>query len=205
MGMFDVDNPVMVFLGKLVDMMVLNLLTLALCIPLVTAGASLTAMHYTALKMFRGEGDGIFRLFFRSFRLNLRQATLLWGILLIPGILIGMCLAAVLQNTEAFPAFLGIALIVSLLLLYMIGTMAFTLLARFDNTIGKTLYNAVTLTFSILPRSLLILLMHAAPFALMYFVPPALPLAVLFLLSGPAIGTARLLDPVFRKLEGLTE
>lgn len=205
MDFFSMDNPLMVFLGKVADLVVLNLLTLVLCIPLVTAGASLTAMHYVALKMFREEGSSILGMFWHSFRLNLRQGTLLWGILLVPGLLILTSLMVVLQNVEAFPPFLGIALIVSFLLLYMIGTSAFTLLSRYDNTIGKTLYNAAALTFSVLPKSLLILLMHAAPFVLMYYLPPLLPLAMLFLLSGPAIGTAWLLDPSLRKLEGLPE
>ena len=42
---FDMDSPVMRFLGRLADLMILNLVTLLCCLPVVTIGASLTAMH----------------------------------------------------------------------------------------------------------------------------------------------------------------
>ena len=48
--LFNIDSPVMRFLGKVADLMILNLVTLLCCIPVVTIGASLTAMHYVLLK-----------------------------------------------------------------------------------------------------------------------------------------------------------
>ena len=42
---FDANNPIMKFLSRLVDMAVLNLMTIAGMIPIVTAGASITAMN----------------------------------------------------------------------------------------------------------------------------------------------------------------
>ena len=53
--LFNIDSPVMRFLGKVADLMILNLVTLLCCIPVVTIGASLTAMHYVLLKMVRNE------------------------------------------------------------------------------------------------------------------------------------------------------
>lgn len=52
---FDIDSPLMQFLNKVADLMLLNLLTLICCIPLITAGAALTAAHYVVLKMRRNE------------------------------------------------------------------------------------------------------------------------------------------------------
>ena len=40
--LFNIDSPVMRFLGKVADLMILNLVTLLCCIPVVTIGASLT-------------------------------------------------------------------------------------------------------------------------------------------------------------------
>lgn len=49
--LFNLENPVWNFLGKLVDMMILTGLWLICCIPVVTIGASTTALYSVTLKM----------------------------------------------------------------------------------------------------------------------------------------------------------
>ena len=51
MKIFDLDSPLMNVLNKMADLMWLNILTLICCIPVITAGAALTSMHYVALKV----------------------------------------------------------------------------------------------------------------------------------------------------------
>ena len=68
--LFNIDSPVMRFLGKVADLMILNLVTLLCCIPVVTIGASLTAMHYVLLKMVRNEESYIVRSIFKSFKIG---------------------------------------------------------------------------------------------------------------------------------------
>ena len=60
---FNMDNKFFVFMGKVADLCMLNLLCIACCIPVVTAGASLTALYYVTLKMVRNEEAYIFRSF----------------------------------------------------------------------------------------------------------------------------------------------
>ena len=55
MKLFDLDSPLTQALNKVADLLWLNVLTMICCIPVVTAGASLTALHYMALKMARNE------------------------------------------------------------------------------------------------------------------------------------------------------
>lgn len=78
MKFFDLESPLMQVLNKVADLMILNLLTVLFCIPVITVGASLTAMHYVALKMARNEECYIARDFFKSFRMNLKQGTVIW-------------------------------------------------------------------------------------------------------------------------------
>ena len=78
MKIFDLDSPLMNVLNKMADLMWLNILTLICCIPVITAGAALTSMHYVALKIVRNEESYITRSFFKSFKTNFRQATLIW-------------------------------------------------------------------------------------------------------------------------------
>lgn len=81
------DNPVFVWMGKLGDLIGLNLLFLACCLPVFTIGASTTALFYTARKLLDGECVGLRKTFFHSFRQNLKQATVVLLILLIIGAL----------------------------------------------------------------------------------------------------------------------
>ena len=68
----------MAVLTKISDVMLLNLLTIIMCIPIITAGAAFTAKDYMCYKILKNEEAGITKGFFHSFKQNFKQATLLW-------------------------------------------------------------------------------------------------------------------------------
>ncbi|MBQ4303097.1 MAG: YesL family protein, partial [Lachnospiraceae bacterium] len=87
MHFFDPDSPLMNGLSRMTDLVLLNLITLAACLPVVTAGASLTAMHYVLLKMVRGEEGYVARDWLKSFKQNFREASLIWLLFLAAGLM----------------------------------------------------------------------------------------------------------------------
>ena len=88
-GIFNYDNPFWRFIGKLCDVMILNVLWVLCSIPVVTMGASTTAVYYVTLKLVRDEEGPTIRSFFKSFKENFRQATIIWLIMLAAGCLLG--------------------------------------------------------------------------------------------------------------------
>ena len=48
---FQMDGPVMRAMSDLSTLVILNLVTMLCCLPVVTAGASLSAMHYILMQM----------------------------------------------------------------------------------------------------------------------------------------------------------
>ena len=82
---FSLDSPLFSFLNKVADLILLNILTMICCLPIITIGASMTALHYVVLKMVRDEESYIVRSYFKSFRQNFKQATIIWLILLLVG------------------------------------------------------------------------------------------------------------------------
>ena len=88
-GLFNYDNPVWRFIGKLGDLIILNVLWLITSIPIVTIGASTTALYYVTLKLVRDEDGYTIRSFFKSFKENFKQSTIIWLIMLAVGLLIG--------------------------------------------------------------------------------------------------------------------
>ena len=86
---FDMDNPLWRFLGKLADLMILNIVFLLCSIPIFTIGASLTGVYYVCLKIKEQEEGYIIRNFFKSFKQNFVQSTIIWLIMLALGLLLG--------------------------------------------------------------------------------------------------------------------
>ena len=81
-NMLDLDGPLVRALSDLNTLVILNILTALFCIPVITAGASVAAMHYVIMEMFENRGDGAAREFWKRFKENLRNATPVWLILL---------------------------------------------------------------------------------------------------------------------------
>ncbi|MCR4998562.1 MAG: YesL family protein [Lachnospiraceae bacterium] len=72
------NNSVVRVLNRCTDLVVLNLLFLFCSIPIVTLGASLSAMYAVSLRSVRF-GDGyVLQNFFPAFKKNFRQATAAW-------------------------------------------------------------------------------------------------------------------------------
>ena len=87
---FDLNNPVWKFIGNLWDFFVLSVLTVLCSLPVVTAGAALTALYYVTLKMASDEEGKVVPQFWQAFRGNLRQVTPAWILLLLIGAVLGI-------------------------------------------------------------------------------------------------------------------
>lgn len=72
-SIFNPESPVMQFLGKVADMILLSLLWFVCCIPVITIGTSTTALYFAVMRLNHPEGK-VFKDFFRSFRQNFWQA-----------------------------------------------------------------------------------------------------------------------------------
>ena len=81
-GFFNYDNDIWRFIGRLADIMVLNLLWIVFSLPLLSFGISTTALYYCTLKIVKDEDDGNIRMFIRSFKKNWREGLIIWLILL---------------------------------------------------------------------------------------------------------------------------
>ena len=144
---FDMDGPLFSFLSRVADLMILNFLTVLLCLPVITAGASLSAMHYVLLKMARREEGHIARTFFKAFRDNFAKGTILWLILLAAALLFGLDLF--FMNTGLFPGFMKYVFAAAGFLLFMVSRYIFPLQAHFENTIRATLSTAVLMAVAV--------------------------------------------------------
>lgn len=155
------DNVIVRALNKICDMVCLNVLWLICCIPIITIGASTTALYTIMLKMVKNEEGYIFRGFFKAFKSNFKQSTIIWIILFLLGIVcwIDYRVAGVISGTAGF-VLRSIFLLVGFVLLSVI-IYVFPLTARYENTIRATIRNALILTVGKLPYTVLMIAVTA--------------------------------------------
>ncbi len=184
--LFNMDNKFFAFMGKVADLCILNLLCLICCIPIVTAGASMTALYYVTMKMVRNEESYLFRSFFKSFKQNFKQATIIHIIMLASAIILYMDLSIVrnmdgtISKVLSF-VFAAFAFIYGIILLYI-----YPVLAKFYNTIKNTFSNAFLMSVRHLPYTFLMVVISLCPLAIL-FVPVfqvQSTLLMLFILIG---------------------
>ena len=186
---FNMDNKFFVFMGKIADFCMLNLLCIICCIPIVTAGASLTALYYVTMKMVRNEEAYIFRSFFRSFKQNFKQATVINIIMLAAAALLYIDTNIAGKMGQPAGKILGMIFAAFTLLYVMILLYVYPLLAKFYNSVKNTFKNAILMAIRHLPYTILMLLICACPI-LILFIPSfqiQMSLIMLVILFGPAV------------------
>ena len=202
---FALDSPLMNGLSKLADLIWLNILATICCIPIITIGASLTALHYVVLKMVKDEEGYITRSFFKSFRENFKQATLMWLMLLVVFILLVADFMIFRFSGIVFPGWCQIALI-AIAVLIMFATMhLFPLLSRYENSIRATYKNSLFMGILHLPKTILMMLCWIVTIVITIYVESFFPIVFFLGISGPAFLNALLYKKSFQQLEPETE
>lgn len=139
------EGPLMSFITKIAYSTYLNILWFICCLPIVTIGASTTALFYVTLKIAKNEEGNITRAFFRSFKENFKQGTLIWLILLAIGIVLGIdgYVLYHIRFSNAFWTVITAIFLVAVIAYAIIIMYIFPLLARFQNTTLAMFKNAI--------------------------------------------------------------
>lgn len=151
------NSPVIAFLNKMTDLILLNLLYIICCLPIFTIGAATTAMYYVCIISIR-QGDGyVVKRFFKSFRENFKQATLLWlpmlGIFLIMMLdLLFWSQIGTLFAKGMFVLSMLVAFFVLIVALYI-----FPVLAKLEGNMGTTLKNSAAFAVGYFPYTIILL------------------------------------------------
>ena len=186
------DSPAYRAWSAAADIVILNALTLAGCLPVVTAGASLTACARVAGEMAADDDPAVAAAWWRSFRLNLRQslawwlpvlvlvALSAWEYLLLSGSSLGE------RNGGMSGALSGLVLaggvLLAAILIWLLPLAAF-----FDAPVARHLSNALRLAVGRLGATALALAIVAAPMIVFWGLAAARVAVVWFMvLIGPA-------------------
>lgn len=174
---FHPDSPFFHFCTRLVELTKINLLWLVCCLPIVTIGASTTAM-LTCLYAWREKKVCGSRVFFSSFRRSFPRATILWLGMLLLGVMLVVDYTIIAALT--FPGRMAVIVLIFFVAfaLLLFSGMVFPLLSQFPMGLKDTIINAVLLSLANLPKLLLVTGANLLPLALLLLLPQV------FLLTG---------------------
>lgn len=198
---FDFNNPVMSFLSKLADLMILNVITLICCVPIVTVGASLSSMYYVLLRLRQEETSFVTKDFFHAFRQNLKQGIILWILYLAAIIALAAeyYLIFVARIPELVEVRYGVYLFTALLLISL--TWSFVLLSRYNNSFGRVIINSYFIGFTHFVRTIMMALLMMSPIALILIYPAATPIILVIGITLPCYLQTFFFIKVFEDLE----
>ena len=113
---FSTDGPLFEGMAYIINIIYVSVLWILFSIPIITIGASSTALYYTVTKVIRHGRSYIFREFWQSFKSNLKQSTAVWLIYLV---MMGILLVINLL----FPTFLSEGIYSCMLILFLVSVL----------------------------------------------------------------------------------
>lgn len=201
MKKLNVENPFFEFMGSIGDVMLVNLLFLVFSIPVVTIGASYTAMYQT----FRDlrEGRTVFGSFYAAWKKAVKPTVPVWLLLLVGGGVIVFDLTFLVRvGSNGFWALAGMVTGCLLLLWSMVFCYVFPVVAASDAAGGMgvraMLSRSLYLAVRNLPLTLVMVVLNSIPAVCMIlgdlYVGMAMPIYVVVGFSVTAYLNTMLLD-----------
>lgn len=155
---FNPDGSIMKALSRIADLAILNILWLICSLPVVTMGAATTALISMTLKMTDDKEGYIFRDYFKAFKRNFKQSTIIWLMILIIMAVLGADYYIMCRWNSGLKYCMLTAIMLASLILLFVGLYIFPLIAKFENTIKEYVKNAFFMSIRHLPYTALLVL-----------------------------------------------
>lgn len=179
--MFKPDSPLINFLGKMTDLILLNLLAVILCIPVFTFGAVKTSMLYGIDKIMKDEEGSVFATFFLQIKEEFKRTTAIWLMyLFFAGVTLFDLRIMLRSELGGFSKALT-AVFLALFVLETVvcfGSLGWSY--KFNDNIRVTLKNALLISLLNLPKMLIVAALEVVPWLLLLFVDASIGMIVFF-------------------------
>ena len=158
------------FLKNIPSFVILNILWVVCSIPVFTIGASTCAAYYVTLKLLCDDEvtlNNTAKLFFKAFKDNFKQGTIMWLITLPCIVGCFFMWRAILQNGDV-NIILKIGAAILTLIAIIINLYTYPLLARYDNTIKKSIMNSIVISMLYIARTIIVAVVVAVEIAVAF-------------------------------------
>lgn len=204
MHFLDPDSKIFQVLSFVADLFILSALFFISCIPIITIGASATALYQVFRKKDDFKSSLVLR-FIYAFRQNFRPATICWMIQLFITVFLLVDLSLLHYMNTSLAHFLVFVCLVLLLLSVSVGAMVYPQIARYQSTVRKYWKNALLISFGSSIRGIANLICFFLPEIILLLWPKAY-FYCLLLRVFPGLGlqfylSSLLMDKIFLPLE----
>ncbi len=200
--LFSTENPVWRAMDKMGDLMILNFLFMFFSIPIFTIGASMTALYTVTFKMLDETEGNIVKNFFKAFKSNFKQATIIWLVVFAAGAFLAYDAYLSYVSTSIIAKILmGVVILVAIIYAMWVSWI-FPVQCKFDNPVRVNMKNAaLMMVIHMFPTTLLITVLNIAPLLLLWFQTSLffwmLPLVVFLMFSFIAYNNSKQLKKAF--------
>lgn len=131
-NLFNMDNAFFRFMGKLFDVVALNLVFIIVCIPLVTIGPAISALYYASVKSIRRDRSYPIKEFFKAFKRDFKQSFIVGLILVLAAAIIYLDIRFVVNYIKNDFTIMRYVYLVIGLVISFISVYIFPLISRFS-------------------------------------------------------------------------
>jgi len=189
------------FLTALCNLIIVNLLFIITCIPVITIGASVTALYRITIAILAGDNPSVLRDYFKAFKDNFGKATLLSIIYLVLTAFFVFEIYMVRTWMDPEYAFAQYPAYFFLLAIFASATYSFPLLAWFEESLKQLLKNSILLAITNFPVTIMVIVLNAGLAFLIYQLPTTTLSIMIFMgFSVVALFYSLFFKRIFEKL-----
>lgn len=159
-GIFSADSPFFRFCSWLADVFMLNLIFVITCIPIITIGASLSALNVISIQMIKKQEGYIIRGFLKEFRKHFKKSTILWLLMLFVGVVLGIDFYFWNQIDNMLGMIMKIVTVSLLVIFVSVSIYIFPVVTHDNGGIKTTIKTAALLCLYRLPITVLLICLY---------------------------------------------
>ena len=183
-------------LSALTDVILAGILWFVCSVPIITIGASSTALYYVTVKSIRHERGRLVKTFFKAFRSNFFASFKIWLLYIVYALVFIANNVAVTMMGENASGLMSMFVKLMFIPAVMPLPWFFAYVSRFENTTKATISYVYYLCVKNLWRTLGLIFMLALTIAVCWLMPAILPL----LPGAVCLSMSYIIEPVFKKI-----
>lgn len=160
-AIFDLDNRFFRFMGRIGDIIFLNVIFVISCIPIITIGAATTALYDVSMGMVKNQESYLFKGYFSAMKSNFKKSTIVW--LIVVGLLVVLLLDIKVSNvyTSTIWSIVHYVLVILFVIVCILASYVFPVLAKFENTYLQTFKFTFLIAFKHMFTTVMVVIFHA--------------------------------------------
>ncbi len=169
-SMFSIDGKLWRLLSKMADLILVNLIFIIFSIPIITIGASKTALYDVSRRIRRDEEGAIFRNFFFSFKEHFKKSTIAWLLYIISMVivLVNLYACTLIEMGWMTTLFMMVAAMV-LIIVNITFVYTIMLVIHYNDSVKISLLKGCALAIANFPFTIVIMILEIMPLILLFF------------------------------------